>query len=103
MERQKRLPGQKEDETQEEYLARVEARVQERLNAEANQIPDRFNNYQRPETLQDQHPVFRTTNHDYGAVTMSDYERPTVYKTFSRHFTEKEHLGFNYEHGGMNL
>lgn len=97
------LPGQKPTETQEEYWARIEARVQERLNAEKDQIPDRFSEITVAPTLTSEHPIFRTTNHDYGSMSVTQYERPTTYRTVSRQFTEKQHLGFNFEHGGFNL
>ena len=97
------LPGQKPDEDRETYLARIEARVQERLSKETGTVPERFSEVTIKNTFRDEHPVYRTTNHDYGSMDMSEYERPAVYKTVSRQFTEKQHLGLNFEHGGMNL
>lgn len=98
----KLLPGQKEDETEEEYIARIEKRVEERLKAEG-EVPQRFSEMGTAPTFKDEHPVFRTTNHDYGSVPVTEYERPATYRTVSRQFTEKQHLGFNFEHGGFNL
>lgn len=97
------LPGQKPGEDRETYLARIEARVQERLAKEMGDVPERFSEVTSTGTMKDEHPVYRTTNHDYGSMDMSEYERPAVYKTVSRQFTEKQHLGINFEHGGMNL
>lgn len=97
-----RLPGQKPDEDVDTYLARIEARVQEKLAAEG-QVPDRFSTLTSRGTFREEHPIYRTTNNDYGAMDVSEYERPSTYKTVSRQFTEKQHLGINFEHGGFNL
>lgn len=96
-------PAQKDDETEEEFYARIMARVEQELNQESSKVPDRFNTMSRAPTLTDEHPVFRTTNHDYGQVPVTGYERPTEYHTVQRRFTEKQHLGMNYEHSGFNL
>jgi hypothetical protein len=96
------LPGQRPDETEAEYIARIEARVEERLRHEG-QVPERFSRMSRSPTLTVEHPIFRTTNHDYGSMPVTEYERPMTYRTVSRQFTEKQHLGLNYEHGGFNL
>ena len=97
------LPGQKPDEDRETYLARIEQRVQEKLREEFSSVPERFGEISSKNTFIDEHPVYRTTNHDFGAMDVSEYERPAVYKTVSRQFTEKQHLGMNFEHPGMNL
>lgn len=99
----RRLPGQKPGETEEEYYMRLEARVQERLSEEPGKVPERFSQISRAPTLTEEHPIFRTTNHDYGMVNVTEYERPQTYRTVTRQFTEKQHLGFNFEHGGFNL
>ena len=96
------LPGQKPDETEEEYLARIERRVEERLRAEG-EVPERFSEMGVAPTLTREHPVFRTTNHDYGSMPVTEYERPTAYRTVPRTFTEKQHLGQNFEGAGFNL
>ena len=100
---QQRLPGQRPDEDRETYLARIEARVQKELESEHEKVPERFQEMSRAPTLVDEHPVYRTTNHDYGSMPVSQYERPVEYHTCSRAFTEKQHLGLNFEHGGFNL
>ena len=99
----KRLPGQKPDETQEEYMARVMARVEQKLADEEKAVPERFHELQQESRAPKENPIFRTTNRDYGRQNMSQYEVPTEYHTVNRTFTEKQHLGLNYEHGGFNL
>jgi hypothetical protein len=96
------LPGQLPGETEEEYNERILAKVDSKL-ADDGQVPERFSRTTRSATLRREHPVFRTTNHDYGSMPMTEYERPVTYRVVSRHFTEKEHLGANYEGGGFNI
>jgi hypothetical protein len=96
------LPGQRADETEEEYIARVEARVEARIRAEGA-VPERFSRLNVAPTLTSQHPIFRTTNHDYGSMAVTEYERPTRYRVVTHEFTERQHLGLNFEHGGFNL
>ena len=99
----RRLPGQRDDEDEETYLARVMKRVDERLSQESKQVPERFSTMSRAPTLTYEHPGFRTTNHDYGLIEVTQYERPTEYHTVSSHFTEKEHLGQNFEGANFNM
>lgn len=99
----RRLPGQKEDEDEETYLARIEQRVQERLKKEFEGIPERFSELSGRSTRTIEHPIYRTTANDFGSMDMSEYERPTCYRTVPRQFTEKQHLGLNFEGSGMNL
>ncbi|OHT04937.1 hypothetical protein TRFO_27437 [Tritrichomonas foetus] len=99
----RRLPGQRDDEDEETYMARVMKRVEERLAQESKQVPERFSEITRAPTLTIEHPVFRTTNHDYGMMDVTQYERPTEYHTVSRRFTEKEHLGANFEGANFNI
>jgi hypothetical protein len=96
------LPGQRPDETEEEYTERLAEEVERRV-ADDGAVPGRFTQRSRSTTLRREHPVFRTTNHDYGSLQMTEYERPPCYRVVSRHFTEKEHLGVNYEGGGFNI
>jgi hypothetical protein len=96
------LPGQRADETEEEYIARVEARIEARIRSEGV-VPARFSRLNVAPTLTTEHPIFRTTNHDYGSMAVTEYERPTTYRTVTRQFTERQHLGLNFEHGGFNL
>ena len=98
-----RLPGQREDEDEETYMARVMKRVEERLAQESKAVPERFSEIGEATTLKREHPVYRTTNNDYGKMAMTQYERPTEYHTVSRHFTEKEHLGQNFEGANFNI
>lgn len=98
-----RLPGQRPDEDEATYLARIEKRVQEKLEKEYSSVPQRFCEIKSSSLSRSEHPIFRTTQNDYGKMDMTDYERPNVYKTVSRRFTEKEHLGQNYEHCGLNI
>jgi hypothetical protein len=99
---QRLLPGQRKGETTEEYEARIEERVEARIRSEGK-VPGRFANLNRPPTLTTEHPIFRTTNHDYGSMSVTEYERPTTYRTVTREFTERQHLGLNFEHGCFNL
>jgi hypothetical protein len=96
------LPGQRPDETVEEYTQRIEARVEARLRSDG-QVPERFSRLNRAPTLTVEHPIFRTTNHEYGSMSVTQYERPTTYRTVSRQFTERQHLGLNFVHSGFNL
>jgi hypothetical protein len=96
------LPGQLKGESVAEYEERIEQLVALRLKNEG-QVPGRFANLHRAPTLTIEHPIFRTTNHDYGSMDVTEYERPTCYRTVSRAFTERQHLGLNFLHGGFNL
>jgi len=99
----RRAPGQKPDEDYDTYMKRIEERVQQRLTEEYSSVPDRFGNMSPVATKKTEHPIFRTTTNDIGKMEMSEYERPNVYRTAPRNFTEKQHLGINFEHGGLNL
>jgi len=101
--RRTRLPGQRPDEDEETYLSRIEKRVQEKLEKEFSSVPDRFGCLKNSSTKRNEHPIFRTTQNEYGKYEMTDYERPNSYHTVSRQFTEKQHLGMNYEHCGLNV
>jgi hypothetical protein len=96
------LPGQRADESEEEYIARVEARIEARIRAEGV-VPERYSRLNIAPTLTFQHPIYRTTNHDYGSMAVTEYERPTTYRIVPHEFTERQHLGLNFEHGGFNL
>ena len=99
---QKLLPGQKPTETQEEYLERINKRVEERLKYECN-VPERFSNLSSKNSLKIESPIYRTCNNDYGSIDMTEYERPSSYHVIQHTFTEHQHLGQNYEHPGMNM
>jgi hypothetical protein len=96
------LPGQRPGETVEEYTQRIEARVEARLRS-YGQVPECFSRLNRAPTLTVEHPIFRTTNHEYGSTSVTQYERPTTYRTVSRQFTERQHLGLNFVHSCFNL
>ena len=99
----KRGPGQKPNEDYETYIKRIEEKVEQKLKDEYSSVPQRFSDLSTKSTKKDEHPIFRTTTNEFGKMDISEYERPTVYKTAPRNFTEKQHLGINFEHGGLNL
>jgi hypothetical protein len=78
-------------------------RVEREVNIELEKVPRKFLNRPLPPTYNDEHPIYRTTSHDYGSMAPSSYEVPLGYYTLSRKFTEKQHLGSNYEGGGFNI
>jgi hypothetical protein len=96
------LPGQYPGESIEDYAARIEARVEAQVRSEG-QIPGRFAQLKVSPTFRTEHPIFRTTNHDYGSMAVTEYERPPTYRTVTREFTERQHLGLNFHHCGFNL
>jgi hypothetical protein len=89
------------DGTEEEYIARVEPRIESRIRAE-RAVAAGFSPL-HVATLTAQHSIFRTTNHDYGSATVTEYEHPPTYRIVTHKFTEWQHLGLNFEHGGFNL
>jgi hypothetical protein len=82
------LPGQRPGETVQEYTQRIEARVDAPLRSDG-QVPERFSRLNRAHALTVEHPIFRTTNHEYGSMIVTQYERPTICRTVSRQFTER--------------
>jgi hypothetical protein len=96
------LPGQRDDETAEAYVARLKAVADARMIRD-DTVPERFSHLGVPRNLTLQHPVFRTSNHDYGSRAVTQYERPITYRPVSHEFTERQHLGINFRHSGFNM
>ena len=97
-----KLPGQKDDENENEFISRILKRVDDEYEQESK-VPERFFTMKLASTLTHEHPAFKTTNHEYGKLPVTEYERPSEYHTVSRKFTETQHMGLNFEGANLNV